>query len=394
LKHTAFASLLLASSSILPAADTLTIPVNSPAFVFSPGNWAADEGAAGTTFRQTWNPGAYFRVSWETTGPTPTAKLLLDTSSYPIDLKPPRIVYSIDGVWKPDVPCTSEVVIEDIAGAGKHELCVFLSSSEQRERWGSDGKSGLNVLRVSGLEVNAGSKPVSARPESKWALIIGDSITEGIGASPLTCYSHLVGEALRTEGYEYGISACGWSGWLEKGDNPPGDVPGYYIVKNSSNGADGQYDEAASRWNKIDGNRHSLLDSKGHLSAHGQDGQEPSLILINYGTNDALRHLNPFDVEASIVQSLSALRKSAPDAQIVILIPFGQFFAKELRNAVEIHKQDHPTDARVAIIDLGPEVAKTLGVKNGFLGGVHPNDRGHANFAAKIIPRLMRTLPQ
>jgi lysophospholipase L1-like esterase len=386
------AAMLLAPLSVLHAADTLKIPVDSPAFVFSPGNWTGDEGRAGNRFRQTWNPGAYFRVSWETTEAKPTAKLLFDTTSYPADLKPPRIVYCIDGVWKSEIPCASGIAIENVASAGKHELCVFLSASEQRNRWGGDGKSGLNVLRVSGLEVDSGSKPIPTTPGSKWALIIGDSITEGIGASPLSCYSHLVGEALRTQGWEYGISACGWSGWLAMGDNPPGDVPGYYVVTNSKNVTGGEYDDAASRWNKIDGNRHSALDSKGHVSAYGQDGQVPSLILINYGTNDTLRHLNPSDVLGGIVQSLSALRKSAPDARIVLLIPFGQYFAAALKEAVEIHRKTHPDDGKVAIIDLGPGVAKALGVKDGFLGGVHPNDRGHAIFAARIIPQLMRIL--
>jgi lysophospholipase L1-like esterase len=250
----------------------------------------------------------------------------------------------------------------------------------------------LNVLRVTGLQVDAEGRPVPASPRPKWALIVGDSITEGCGASELAAYSHLVGQALQTQGYEYCVSACGWSGWINKGDNPPGDVPGYYVVRNSSNGAGGQYDDAASRWNKIDGNGHSLLDSKGHISAYGKTGQEPSLILINYGTNDALHRSNPTDTLASIIQSLAALRESAPAAQIIVIIPFGQYCAKELREAVEIHTNRHPTDAEIAVIDLGPSVARTLAAKNGLMGGLHPNDRGHAIFAAKIIPQVMAIL--
>ena len=56
--------LLLASLAPLHAADTSTIPVDSPAFLFSPGNWTGDAGRAGKEFRQTWYPGAYFRVTW------------------------------------------------------------------------------------------------------------------------------------------------------------------------------------------------------------------------------------------------------------------------------------------------------------------------------------------
>jgi len=247
------------------------------------------------------------------------------------------------------------------------------------------------VLRVTGLQVDADSKPIPAAPDAKWAMIVGDSITEGCGATELAAYSHLVGQALRTQGYEYCVNACGWSGWINKGDNPPGDVPGYYVVSHSSNGAGGQYDDAASRWNKIDGNGHSLLDAAGHISAYGNPGQEPALILINYGTNDALHKSNPSDTQASMVQSLAALRASAPAAQIIVLIPFGQYYAKELKLAVETHRKSHPADTKVSIIDLGPTPARTLAT-NGLLGGLHPNDRGHAIFAAQIIPQMMAIL--
>ncbi len=320
------------------------------------------------------------------------AKLLLDTSTYPPGFKVPQIAYNIDGVWKSKINCTNEIVIEDISGTGRHELTVYLQQSQQLERWGSEGKSPLNVLRVTGLQVDAESKPVTTAPVKKWAWIIGDSITEGIGATELSAYSHLLGQALQTRGYEYGISACGWSGWIHRGDTPPGDVPGFYAITNSMNGTGGIHDDAQSRWNKIDGNRHSLLDSAGHLSGYGRTGEEPSLITINYGTNEAVHKSNPSDTKASIVQSLSVLRKSAPSARIVIIIPFGQYFAAELKDAVAIHRKNHPADKLIHIIDLGPEAARALTVKNGIMGGLHPNDRGHALFAAKIIPRVIEIL--
>jgi hypothetical protein len=373
-------------------ADSFAIPVNSPAFVFSPGNWTGDDGRAGKVFRQTWNPGAYCRVTWEASDPKPAAKLLLDTSTYPPTLKPPQIAYCIDGVWHSKIPCSSEVVIQEIVGAGEHELSVYLQQSQETDRWGSEGKSGLNVLRVIGLQVDSQSKPIAATPRSKWAMIVGDSITEGIGATELAAYSHLVGQALQTQGYEYCVNACGWSGWVHRGDKPPGDVPGYCAITNSSDGAGGNYDDATSRWNKIDGNRHSLLDSKGHISAYGPDGQEPALLLINYGTNDVIHSANLSDAFASVVQSLAALRESAPDAQIILIVPFGQYFAKELKAAVEIHKRTHPADSKIAIIDLGPSVAKTLAAKNRLMGDLHPNDRGHALFAARIIPQVLTIL--
>ena len=374
------------------ASSTTTIPVDSPAFVFSPANWIGDEGRGGKVFRQAWNSGAYFRIQWETKNASPAAKLLLDTSTSTTSFKPPKIAYEIDGVWKSSIPCANEIPIEGLKAAGSHELFVCLQSSDQKERWGSEAKSPLNILRVTGLQVDADSRPLPDHPKSKWALIIGDSITEGIGATELNGYAWLVAQGLAAEGYDYCLNACGWSGWINRGDNPPGDVPAYYNIRNSTNGAGGQYDDATSRWNKIDGNGHSLLDSRGHISASGQTGQEPALILINYGTNDAIHHDDPSDTVASINQGLAAVRASAPEAQIVILIPFGQYFAKELKEAIERRKTAQPADHKIAFIDLGPGVAKNLAAKNGVFGGLHPNDRGCANFAAQIIPRVLDLL--
>ena len=378
-----------------PAAPVpgLVVPVDSKAFLFSPGNWTGDEGRAGKVFRQTWCPGAYFRVKWETPAKKMvSAKILLDTAGYGASLKPPLLAYCIDGVWKINIPCTNEISISEATFCGQHELSVYLQSSEQKERWGSEGKSGLSVLRVLGVEVEAGSLPLAQTPGSKWALIVGDSITEGCGSSALSGYSHLVGQALATQGYQYGISACGWSGWINNGDAPPGDVPGYYVVRNSANGTGGEYDDSASRWNKIDGNNHSLLDSNKRISAYGQTGQEPSLILINYGTNDKIHGCPPSDVNASIVQGLAAIRNAAPEAQIIVLIPFGGFYDKEILAAVEIHRKSHPEDKKIATIDLGKEGVFACHAKDSPLGDLHPNDRGHANFAAKIIPLVISIL--
>jgi len=378
------------------AADAalMTIPIDSLAFVFSPGNWTGDAGRAGKVFRQTWNPGAYFRVTWESKNPQPVVKLRLDMPHHKVAFNPSPISYCIDGVWKANIPCAGEIAIEGSTGAGRHELAVYVQQGTwQQERWGSEGKSGRSVMRVTGLLVDAASTPLPATPGSKWAMIIGDSITEGCGASALAGYSHLVGQALQTQDYEYCLNACGWSGWIHRGDDI-GDVPGYYTIKNSTNGAGGQYDDAGSRWNKIDGNNHSLLDSRGHISAYGQTGQEPSLIMINYGTNDdRSRKPNP-TVAASITQCLAALRASAPNAQIIIIIPFGQYCATDLKDAVDARKKARPADTKIAVIDLGPGVARNLDYHepNGLMGGLHPNDRGHANFAATIIPQMMKLI--
>ncbi len=383
--------LLLAPLAKLSAADAAKVlPVDSPALVFSPGNWVGDNGRAGAVYRQTWNPGAYVRITWE----TPTGKvaptLLLDTSIYPDKARPPVLACSLDGKWSGNLPCTREIQIPGMTEPGRHVLTVYLKRSDQHHRWGTPAQSGWNVVRLTGVRVDADSKPAISPVARPWALIVGDSITEGCGAYELEGYSHLVGQALRSVGYEYGISACGWSGWLHRGDDPPGDVPGYYTIARSTNGTGGQYDDANSRWNKIDA-AHSLLDSGGHISAYGPTGQEPAVILINYGTNDAIHKTNPGDVRASMAQAIHSLRKAAPRAHLFILIPFGQYKAVELKQTVEDFQSAHPDDTRISIIDLGPDVARSLDA-NGYWGSLHPNARAHATLAAQITARMLTTL--
>lgn len=376
-----------------PDAPAMVLTVDSPAFVFSPGNWVGDDGRAGKRYRQTWNPGAYFRVTWESKNQATPPTLLLDVSTHDGSFKPPTLACNLDGIWSGDLPCAKEISIAGQSGAGKHVLTVYLKKSEQLKRWGTADAGGANVVRITGLKVAAASKPVAEAPRPRWALIIGDSITEGTGANELEGYSHLVGQALQTQGYEYALSACGWSGWLNRGDNPPGDVPGYYVVSNSADGAGGQYHDAESRWNKIDA-MHSLLDARGRLSAYGQAGQEPSLITINYGTNDSLYHSNPSDLQASVAQCLGALRQAAPAARIFMLIPFGQYETKEIHQAIGAYQAAHPDDRMISIIDLGPAAARALTVpgNKGYWGSLHPNPRAHATFAAQIIAQMMAIL--
>jgi len=387
-------AVLVAGAACVASAQesaTMTIPVDSPAFVFSPGNWVGDAGRGGSKFRQTWNSFAYFRIAWEsaTTNVVPT--LLLDTSTYGGKFGRPRLVTQLDGLWDGEVSCAAEIPLKGAVKPGKHVLTVYMRSSAEMQRWGIEGQSGSNVVRVAGLRVEAGSTPIADAPRPKWALIVGDSITQGVGAYDLDCYSHLVGQALQTQGFEYCVSACGWSGWINRGDNPPGDVPGYYVITNSVDGAGGQYLEALSRWNKIDAN-HSFLDSKGNLSAYGETGQEPSVITINYGTNDSLWRQNPSDVRASMAQCLPVLRKAAPGAHIFIIIPFGQYKAAELYQAVEAYRAAYPKDKKVAVLDMGADVAVSLAAPKGYWGGLHPNPRAHATFAVKITAQIMAAL--
>jgi lysophospholipase L1-like esterase len=163
------------------------------------------------------------------------------------------------------------------------------------------------------------------------------------------------------------------------------------VISNSVDGAGGQYFDALSRWNKID-SLHSLLDSSGRISAYGASGQEPSVILINYGTNDAIHPTNASDVRASMAQALEALRKAAPDAHLFFIIPFGQYKAAEIRQTVDAYLTAHSGERKISIVDLGPDAARALTPKKGYWGDLHPNPRGHSTFAAQIIAQVVAEL--
>jgi len=379
-----------AADAIVPAPlATKTIGVSSPAFAFSPGNWTGDKGRGGDGFRQTWTSGAYFRVSWRSALKPRNVKLLLDTSQYDDSIKvKPMITYCLDSKWVADVPCVGNIDITLLAPVDTHILTVYLQNSAQLERWGKPGESGRNVLRVTGLEVDAGAEPLPANRSTKWILEVGDSITEGIGTTGnLDDYSYFIGQALRTRGYEYCVSACGWSGWMQYGDRPK-DVLPYYFVSGSKNGEGGAYDPAQSRWDKIDGNNHSLLDRKGRLSGWGGTDQEPSMILINYGTNDAFYQTNVSDLQSSVTQALAALRKAAPSAKIYLIVPFEQFSAEPIKAAFAKYKAANSNDVDVNLIDLGLEPALSLRF-GGFYGEIHPNMRGHAVFATQLLAAIL-----
>jgi len=394
--------LLLAVGLLLPATRvaaqaSVVIPVDSAAVRFSPANWSSEKGRAGAQYRITWNNGAYCIWHWHTTAGSPTATLDISNST-----PGSAISYFIDGALYDDiaVPESGGISIQGLAGSGEHSLVVYTRNSRQDARWNR-----ANAYKITGLTVDNQSAPSPMPATRPWVEIVGDSITEGILAnngkdSNLADYSFLIGQGLMQAGYDYGVSACGYSGWLRPGDAVE-DVPAYYTVTGSTKGQGGTYDDAHSRWNKIDDST-SLLDTRGHISGYGGLGQEPSAILINYGVNDAAVVASTSDVQASVSQCIAALRQAAPQARILILnppglasktiYPDGDQYIAAMRGGVAAYRGAHPDDKRVSWIDLGQNVASAL-ASAPYGAGVHPNAAGHAYLAPLILQAILKTLP-
>ena len=368
----------------LTARADVTLPVNSPAVRFSPATWAGDSGRGGALFRVTWNNGAWCAWHWTTTSAHPTATLHL-TNQTPGS----AVSYFLDGALTDNVPVPSSggIEISGLNSSGAHTLTIYTRSSRQDSRW-----SGANAYTVTGLTLDDCATPLSAPPLRPWVLMIGDSITEGIqadngGDSSLRDYSFLLGQGLRAAGFDYAVSACGYSGWLRPGD-ARGDVPGYFPVSGEA------------RWNKIDG-RTSLLDTRGHLSADGGVGQEPAAVLFNYGVNECLSGTDKAAMQTSVVQALTALRLAAPRAKLLLLVPpgladtrvypHGAEYIAALQAALAAYQVAHPHDNLTVLLDLGPEAAHALASPS-YGGGVHPNAAGHAYLAPLLLPLVLAHL--
>ncbi len=389
-----------ASSSETDTLPGTTLGVTSTALQFSPGNWKGDTGRGGSIYRQTWNVGAWVKFTW-TASATPTAQILLNSPS-----STSVVSYFLNGKLTDNVAATSSITLSGLVASATNTLILHHVTSAFSSRW----NNGANTLQVTGLQVDGGSSAGIAATNSKWGLIVGDSITEGHyagltgGHSVLYDYSHYLAAALDAYGYDSCISACGSNGFLTVGDSS-GDIPPYYYVSGSSGGAGGSYNDGNSRWNKIDSGV-SLLDTAGQISSYGATGTSPSFVLINFGTNEievgTTQELS--DYQSAITKCLTALRAAAPNAVLAIMIPFAFEYAGKFANgsawasganaAVSAYKAANPTDTKVGVIDVGATLASQVyqGQYMTAADQLHPTYLGHALFAPTVAAQLIRLI--
>lgn len=380
---TVCAALLGGAASV--RADTLTLGVSSPGARFSPGTWAGRDGRGGTESRRTWNNGAWCEWRWTTDAPQPTAVLQI-TNPTPGS----AVSLFLDGALTDNLPVPSSggIPVPGLSGPGPHTLRVYTRNSPQEKRW-----SGENAYTVTGLAVDSRASPLPASPRRTWVLVVGDSITEGIQAdngrdSSLRDYAFLLAQGLDAAGVDVGVSACGYSGWLRPGD-AGGDVPAYFPPGGTG-----------GRWSRID-SRTSLLDTHGHLSADGGVGQEPEMVLLNYGVNECLSGSDLGQMQASVSGAMAALRQAAPRARILLLVPpgladtriypQGPRYIEALRAGAAEYQKRYPAETSVQTLDLGVPVARALG-SPAYGGGVHPGAAGHAFLAPRLLQAVLSAL--
>ncbi|AQS83659.1 MAG: hypothetical protein ABF876_10275 [Acetobacter aceti] len=341
------------------AAYTLT--VDSSAFLFSPGNWTGDEGRGGSLWRSTWNPGAWFQVSWLASA-SPTATIHLgpeNTGAY--------ITYFLNSVVTRDIAAKTDLTLSGILPGQVNKLEVFLTRTPDTDRW----NKGSNCLTVSGMTIDPASSAAHIVSVKPWGKLVGDDTTEGTSADAgndnvLSSYAYFLLRGMEAAGYRISISACVGSGYLTPGDST-NDVPAFYSVTGSSNGLGGAYNDTKSRWNLIDSGI-SALDSDGLLSSYGEIGTPPSWIAFNLLSRDALAYANQSDAQAAMTQSLLAHRAAAPDAWLFAIMPFGLRYATTysatwpqlFTNAITNYRLSNPDDDKLIVVDPGTDLAVLL----------------------------------
>lgn len=369
-----------ASAAAVSSASSVITPTNS-AVVMSPHNWitgVANTTTGDNTAIRTWYTGAYLRIIVQgatTLGIAFGACYSGATFDYTIDEKevPQPISITANSTYNITLPST-----------GIHLVIFKLQSIPQvAGRW-----AGTTSIVVNGFILGTGGSTLTNTPNARKLLIYGDSITEGTqsknGSDGMTTgYAFAFAEAMRkTKQFEYSIKGAGYSGIAWATPSANGGQPPAWTASN----------DTLSSYNKIDGSgaAGAALTTGTPGSASEQFITQPDLIVINWGTNDGNQGVAAATIQASAQGLLVQLRVCAPNAVIVVIVPFGGFARAPLTAAVaamldsKIILVDPQTDARMTTtFYCGDYVAGVAGTQN-----IHPWSWGSAQLAS-IVTRLV-----
>lgn len=108
---------------------------------------------------------------------------------------------------------------------------------------------------------------------------------------------------------------------------------------------------------------------------------EPSLVVINIGTNDKNSNVPSATFQSTYVKFLQAIRAKFPRAEIFALRTFGDYFSAETEAAA--NEVIQAGDRRVHYVNTNGWLASS-----DYADGVHPTDAGHKKVADKLLPIL------
>ena len=244
----------------------------------------------------------------------------------------PYFAYSVDGSEPIRQHITDRTVY--LPDNGKHTVRIIADGMTESEgKWKEE--KGFALKSVIPAD---GGKIYGIRPENKIIFYYGDSITEGVralnmsansnGNSATNAYPWFCSEKLGAVTYSIGYGASGVT------------VPGSF---------------------------HTFLHVIDYNSSGREvdDGVIPDVIVINHGTND--RNASEETFKNELICALHRLREKYPDAPIVYMIPFAQYHAETIGEAISGFENAYviqTSEWNLTYTDVfhpDPEGAKTAG---------------------------------
>jgi hypothetical protein len=363
---------VLALSMLALVTQGKQVPVSDPGVQLSPYNWVRE-----ASYIQTPNPGAYLLLGFTGT----SIQVKIDNASFagvPSN-QYPLVRYSIDNGPGTMVQLRSgsyELECGKGLKPGNHTLLLqYVSGYVFLDFW-----SPVNVVRVTGFSLDAdastvtAASPFSASENTRYALFLGDSITNGdddtanfkdgitnsVETQDATIgYPSVVAAATKSE---YGVVAYGGASW-------------------DRTAADGHTPGLKTFWSMID-KTHSRL-------VNGKFSPIPDDIYVNMGEN---RSANPDDV----VKLMSDLREaSGPNTNYFIIVPFSGRSRESLVRGFILGAEyiGRRTGTNPHLIDLGDNpYLKSQGPTLFSVDGQHPLAALHGQLGAQIVEARAKAL--
>eukprot|EP00747_Dinoflagellata_sp_TGD_P200045 gnl/TRDRNA2_/TRDRNA2_73406_c1_seq1.p1 gnl/TRDRNA2_/TRDRNA2_73406_c1~~gnl/TRDRNA2_/TRDRNA2_73406_c1_seq1.p1 ORF type:complete len:405 (+),score=55.89 gnl/TRDRNA2_/TRDRNA2_73406_c1_seq1:83-1297(+) len=367
-------STFLSSPAPIPPQNDAVVPASAPELYFTEWNWA-DIGASKVTA----NPGAYLVVAFE----GESAVLLVDQShTWPRSVS---VAVSVDGGIATRIVLesgqASNITLAEQLPRGRHEARVTLESVELNSglehcygvcRWGSAGTFPALSLRIVGVRLDDGQL-LSASLRPKRMLVFGDSIAEGYGAAVQE--ANCTGTFFGTPTLQSMSATVAWPFRLASELNAEVSVVGWTVCGWAWPGAFGVPTFPISWELLFDGTFRSWAT-------------QPDYVVVAHGANDALNPVAEGAVEAAVRSWIPKVLQKLPQAELIIVVPFGGFRKDELQRGA--------AGSKAHFIDLGSAMAKglsTWGRTPEACDGIHPYSWRHREIALALVERIQKLSP-
>jgi lysophospholipase L1-like esterase len=364
-----------------------TVSVADPNWFFSPYNWTIPGAGSPTSPTEIVanEPGAYFILRFSN---STQAVLNLDLLGTP----PGGGTTSLVVQWRIDNTLHPKQTLNNVypnltlaTGLDRSRQYTvqfwFVSADYGQNRWArtatlaNGSLAPPQSLRITGMTLDAGATvlaPAGLRP--KRILFYGDSITEGVGMLPahdstqtyaITC--------ARLLDAEYGIVGNAGQAWT--------------------------HNTALTTGVPLFGDAYTLHYDQTPRFPSGSAVPPPDYVIVNMGTNDWVYGVPQDDIGVTntAFSWLQQMRTYFPSSQVFLVVPFGGFVEPALAAAYNRYVLSHPTDTKVAFINLASTARTGLtalgkGPTMQSFDGEHPNAATHLLLGYQLTAALQTAL--